>query len=307
MLMCFNYQCLCSDRFRFKTVQNRMPQPIEKLNRVIKAMKGGNGGNVPENRPGSQYTLTDHKTRWKLAWMNVYDELRMEMGELRRENDRVNGLLVVEREKNAEKTTRVTFLKNQLREEWERSDRKSEKIQKLKRNLDKKPTVDATTQVEECFADAVTQVEKCCDDAATQTDKLKIEKRIKLTDSEIKDEEEEEMMKKKVTMEADVKEQGHGKLIDMKIEGEVKTMRFNCPDCGFATNKKSTWDDHSNETCKYVNPVKNVQCKMCNKWKTRRALRLHLNNFLTGLHKPRGSHARYSLKEHQEYRKELDN
>lgn len=73
----------------------------------------------------------------------------------------------------------------------------------------------------------------------------------------------------------------------------TETKRFKCPDCDYFTNKKSTMNDHRAEFCIKATPVKNIQCKMCKKWKTRRSLRLHLNNYLTGQHKATGLHAQY--------------
>lgn len=71
-----------------------------------------------------------------------------------------------------------------------------------------------------------------------------------------------------------------------------------CSNCGYTTDKKSTLIDHMAEFCVDV-PVKNMECNICGKLFTRRGLRVHFNNFTTGLHVPRGQHSFYTAEEHE--------
>lgn len=134
-----------------------MPQPIEKLNRVLKAMSSGKR---PALRPKTiEKKEEDVEQKWKLAWMNVYDECRMELAKLRSENVDLNESLDAERAKVSEKTEKNRLLADKIRAEWERNDKKTEKIDRLKQqlaDLQSKTKTDASTQTED--AEAATKV-----------------------------------------------------------------------------------------------------------------------------------------------------
>lgn len=67
--------------------------------------------------------------------MNVYDELRKELGKLRGENTCINTLLDAEKQTNKNKTVRNQLLQEKLKEQWDSSDKKSDRIKGLKRQL----------------------------------------------------------------------------------------------------------------------------------------------------------------------------
>lgn len=71
-----------------------------------------------------------------------------------------------------------------------------------------------------------------------------------------------------------------------------------CPNCSYCTDKKSSLVDHMAEFCK-DRPFKNMTCNICGKLFTRRGLRVHFNDFTTGMHTPRGEHALYSVEDHE--------
>lgn len=125
---------LCFIDFRRKNWQKqpsvpqpieKMSQPIEKLNRVLKAMKGQRqtfGGPRPTPLKSSS-----EETKWKLAWMNVYDDLRKETAKLRSENERMRGWLDEQKATNKEKTNRNRLLQEKLKEQWDVCDKKRNK------------------------------------------------------------------------------------------------------------------------------------------------------------------------------------
>lgn len=337
-----------------------MPQPIEKLNRVVKAITASRTSVYrPPSSKQLPNTVEDAKTDWKLTWMRVYDSCRKELAKLRSENERLNGLMNLERDINKKKSERNKLMQKQLRKEWERTDKREEQIERLKSKLkvfETKKTADAATQIPneksvetatqtDAEARAVTKetatqifVEKSIDiatqidaeksiDIATQIDaevKLKItpklqpdvNSKIKMViehnmnaemiskfDQKSKTEQEiNPKMKPKQTVKRDASTVGQIK--KNKTDTEIK--KYKCSDCQYSTNKKSSFDDHRDEFCVKAKPVKDMQCKFCKKLKTRRALRMHLNNYLTGQHKPCGLHANFTIAQHRQYREELN-
>lgn len=112
-----------------------MPQPLEKLNRVLKKM-GGKGASV--RTPASTSTSTskqcqceEARTNWKLVWMDVYDELRKECAKLRTENEQMQGLC----DKTKENANRNRLLQEKIKEQWLSNDKKNERIRQLKLRL----------------------------------------------------------------------------------------------------------------------------------------------------------------------------
>lgn len=85
---------------------------------------------------------------------------------------------------------------------------------------------------------------------------------------------------------------------------EMQSYKFKCPDCQYGTNKKNTFDVHRAEFC--INPpVKDRECKICGKFFTRRALRVHLDQYTKTKHKATGKHKDVSLSDHQAYLDEI--
>lgn len=89
-----------------------MPQPIEKLNRVIKKMSGVKT-KIPVHRPvmpsESLIFNADNSVVWKMEWMNVYDECRRELQKLRSENEMLTKLVDTEQQKTNKKQQRIIF------------------------------------------------------------------------------------------------------------------------------------------------------------------------------------------------------
>lgn len=261
-----------------------MPQPIEKLNRVLKAMSRKSNP-IPFPRPSLLSSETEEEVgnnKWKLAWMTVYDECRMELAKLRSENASLSQNLITERAKNSHQLEKNRLLAEKLKEEWQRSDRKSEKIKKLRGKLyelQSNTKCDKDTQT-----DSVNMVNSCTQYETPNVD-MKRSRRVKAIGP--------------IKTEAIVRHMKN----DRQIKKEDK--KYVCPNCPYSTMKKSAIDDHISEFCVKAKPVLDVQCKFCLKWKTRRGLRIHINGFLTGNHKPTGKHASITLAEHQAYRQEI--
>lgn len=77
----------------------------------------------------------------------------------------------------------------------------------------------------------------------------------------------------------------------------VQTFKYNCLIHGLSTNKKSVYDVHKRENC-VEKPEKNKQCPVCKESFTYHSLRLHLNHYATGQHRPKGEHAKYTPAHH---------
>lgn len=90
------------------------------------------------------------------------------------------------------------------------------------------------------------------------------------------------------------------KQADMKLAKQ----KFRCPDCNLDFGKKDTLLVHRTEFC--INPpIKDRKCKFCDKVFTRRALRVHLNQYVTSKHKPSGKHKHIPLADHMAYLDEI--
>lgn len=76
--------------------------------------------------------------------------------------------------------------------------------------------------------------------------------------------------------------------------------KHKCTDCPKTFSKLDGLLVHRAEFC--VNPaIKDRECKFCGKKYTRRALRVHINQYVTNKHKPKGKHSNVSMAEHQVY------
>lgn len=94
------------------------------------------------------------------------------------------------------------------------------------------------------------------------------------------------------------------------FEAQIETVPVNenanvfhkhkCPECNYSTDKLDTLKVHQSEFC-VTPPIKNRTCKFCCKTFTRRGLRVHMNQFVTGKHQPKGKHKDVSLVEHKAY------
>lgn len=74
---------------------------------------------------------------------------------------------------------------------------------------------------------------------------------------------------------------------------------YKCKSCPYFTPKKSSMDDHRNESCKDSKPIKNIECGVCKKKFTYRGLRLHLNYYIKSKHIALDGHSKYSRKDHE--------
>lgn len=162
-----------------------MPQPIEKYNRVVKAITAGKKKNGATQ---SARDIEAARTDWKITWMNVYDECRREMATLRSDNVRLFTLLDDERKKKKDVSDQLnvqelatlrsdnvrllalvdderknkTDICDQLKIVQQGSDKKTKIIDRLKRELavyTDKVSIDASTQYESSLVDAATQSE----------------------------------------------------------------------------------------------------------------------------------------------------
>lgn len=247
-----------------------MPQRLEKLNRVVKAITNGKSNLFGGPRPKSSKASEEAKNDWKIVWMKVYDELRKETAKLRSENERVN----------------VAELTNKLQQQ-----------QELTRELGKRlkmytvAKVDAgTNTVTECIEEpSIARV-----DASTNT----VEEPPIGDSSEVKAEAKAEG-KTGAQIEAQTKR---------KNEAVVKGMPIHkCPDCDYTTSKKSALNDHRAEFC-VTEPAKDMACQICGKTHTRRSLRVHLGGMIRSLRSGRslrGDHAKYTLEQHQVFLDEI--
>lgn len=86
----------------------------------------------------------------------------------------------------------------------------------------------------------------------------------------------------------------------VRVNKKSPTSKYKCADCVFTTNKKHTFVVHQAEFCKNP-PIKDRKCNYCGKMFTRRALRVHINQFVNNKHKPRGPHSNVSLADHKYY------
>lgn len=99
----------------------KMPQSVQKLHRVIKAISGKGKQIRPK-------TDEDAKTNWKLSWMIIYDESRKEVAELRK-------LLDAERAKVQLKSQKNIALQQVIQKAWTKNDEKKETINRLKEKI----------------------------------------------------------------------------------------------------------------------------------------------------------------------------
>lgn len=259
--------------------------------------------------------------------VEVYDIARKEAVRLRSENDRLHQLVNKKSKKNH-------LLADEIQKEWDRSTRKTEKIKRLQRKLgdllEEKKKADVSTQTEN--NKAITQT-------ATQTDEPEVKSngglvtivhvpanqpvKIEAVSDVLKSEpncfDRVGRLRDKKPIKVDAVSRVHKSKptrfarvdrihVKQPIKAEVKAERgrFDCLKCGFNTNKKSTFDDHIKVFCEFVDAPKDHQCKMCGKWKTLIGLRHHLNNYLSGKHKPSGAHKLYTIDAVRAYRRELD-
>lgn len=231
-----------------------MPQSLQKLHRVIKAISGKGNQIRPK-------TDEDAKTNWKLSWMIIYDESRKEVAELRK-------LLDAERAKVQLKSQKNIALQEVIQNAWAKNDQKKETIKRLKDKIkaqkNSKPTEDKSIQTTNALMSNVhTQTTNSLSNAETQTD-----------------------------IEPD----------NQKMTPSPTIKKFKCEECEYATNKSSSFKDHMQV---HNRPEKIFKCAICKKLFTQRGLRLHINNYVRGQHKPTGKHALLSIAKHKEYRDSL--
>lgn len=89
-----------------------------------------------------------------------------------------------------------------------------------------------------------------------------------------------------------------------QVNSTLPLAKYKCPDCSYSTNKKHTLVVHQAEFC--INPpIKDRECKFCRKSFTRRALRVHINQYVTCLRNRTGEHKDVSIDEHKMYLNEI--
>lgn len=330
------FRCVLFFSIAYRTTQSRskMIQPIENLNRVIKTITRDkvNAFGGPWSKSAKPINTNEEaNTKWKLAWMEVYDDLRKELCRLRSENGRVHGLLDAERITTQKKTTRNHLLQQKLKEQWESYDKKVERIKDLKRKLKELQTKSSVASAQH-FADLEIhfklQREADAQKVADLEQNLKLqqmvnEQKVAELEANFKLQREadaqkglEERLKAYAVAKMDactetdqeqppIKDRNN---IETKAEAknavEVKGVSlYTCSNCGMTTNKKSTFNDHKTEFC-VAAPVKDMECQVCGKLFTRRALRIHLGGMIRSLSKGRnlqGKHSNYTMEQHQEY------
>lgn len=82
--------------------------------------------------------------------------------------------------------------------------------------------------------------------------------------------------------------------------------RYRCINCSFQTNKKSSYNDHTKESC-VVKPKRDRACPICHMSFTYRQLRHHLNHFVRNKHKPKNEHANFTPADHEAILEQLKN
>lgn len=89
-----------------------------------------------------------------------------------------------------------------------------------------------------------------------------------------------------------------------ELDQLVLELKYKCPDCPRYFDKSDNLKVHRKEFC-VTPPVKDRQCKYCQKMFTRRSLRVHINNYVANQHKPTGKHRNVSLDSHLQYLAEI--
>lgn len=239
-----------------------MPQSVQKLHRVIKAISGK--CNQIRLKTGE-----DARTNWKLSWMVVYDESRKEVGQLRE-------LLDAERAKVQLKSQKNIALQQVIQEAWSKNDQKKETIKRLKEKIKalKKstPKIHKSIQTTNALSNVYTQTTNALSNVHTQTNDFS----------------------KSESTQTDIEPSNTIPSPTIK--------KFKCEECEYATNKSSSFKDHMEV---HNRPEKTSECAICEKLFTKRGLRLHINNYIRGKHKPTGKHASFSIDKHEKYRDSL--
>lgn len=231
----------------------------------------------PTPKPTIRPKIKCAEIDWQIKWMNEFDASRREL----------NGSIGELKEENKKKSSEIDALKKQIDDQnklmtklMDKLDAKNVKIKKIKdkcalSHKEKVECVDMVTQM-----DAITTK-----DASTQTDLIESDDKPGISASiQLLPEHHEYATTPRKTVE---------KAVPKK---EPKLLR--CPDCTYFTTKKSSLDDHREESC--INkPIKNMQCKICLKFFTYRSLRVHLNQYVSGKHKHRDEHAKYTPEQHK--------
>lgn len=313
-----------------------MPQSIDKLNQVLKRLTN-NTRNDKRTIPLPYHPNAPHQNKqkqnvgllqpinsgapmtWQLNWMLEYDQSRQESAKLKEQMELLKNVQSDLTKQLLERNKKIS----QLLSEIEKF-KKNEKMMKKKRNKQmkwwlKRLTRDVVTDnvIEDLamdtedfemaqtmtteYSDQSTQTEnnqnEMCDENPVDehSDQIDVNSQMEIANEfEISDE----------VVQNTAKNSENTKQPGKKIgkQSHVKNAAYECDDCGFTTNKKSTLDDHQAEYC--VNePIKDSNCPICGKSFTRRSLRVHINGLIRSISKGRklrGAHETYDLKHHQD-------
>lgn len=79
-----------------------------------------------------------------------------------------------------------------------------------------------------------------------------------------------------------------------------------CDHCSYTTEKANRMQTHVQEGCKSANPIKDMQCKICEQMFTYNGLRFHLNQYVKkGAKKATNGHQKVSVKKHCQLLKKI--
>lgn len=229
-----------------------------------------------------------NELEWKVKWMEQFDECKTKCNEMvEQKTDKIDRL--------------KQYMKDQTQEHYdvvqkwkERCGRRDDIIKKLKQKI---------TAMKRHSKDEETQTEINQMTAETQTDEpvTKHDNESQTTPVDINQlGEAGECLAQGNVSEVIV---GHSEAIEIVRAIKIETGRTNyqCKKCLKFFNKKSSLNDHLNETACAGEKILEWRCEACLKMFTYRGLRVHLAQFVSSnpKHKPRGKHAELTLEQHQ--------
>lgn len=215
--------------------------------------------------PPKQVTKTDDIS-WQLKWMADYDNMRREFQNRLQKSEEISQqrLTKIEAMEKEVKKIPVLIAEIALREkmiqksgEKRKANEKGTQTHEIKAN-------EISTQTDTVYNEKFTQT-----DCAENTDSME----ISVSDNYVRN--------------------IHSYAQTCASSSSISKFKYTCVDCGLATNKKSTYDTHVAENC-VRKPEKNMECPVCKGSFTYHSLRLHLNHYSTGLHRPIGEHANHT-------------
>lgn len=202
---------------------------------------------------------------WQLKWMTDYDKLRKEFQDRLRKSEEISQQRLTKVEALEAEVTKIPMLTAII----------AQREKQIRELVQKCETNENGTQTDE--------IER--NEKSTQMNTVHIETFIQTDAMEI-------------TVSDNYVRNIHSYAQIGASTSSIQVFKYKCIDCGFATNKKSTYKTHVAENC-VQKPTKNMECPVCKGLFTYHTLRLHLNHYVTGQYRPTGEHAKHTPFYHQ--------